>query len=133
MLRLLQRSGKLSEKGLEDGELAVICPSCPRPGVNIPINWKDDPLRYAFRRNAYCFFKGSANFDNFRRLKYGLFFSGDGNFKLQRRLKAFSNTSQESMLGDGAFWALRKLFSSYAAAMEALPEEQVCAVYSYLC
>jgi hypothetical protein len=25
------------------GELAVLCPSCPRPGVNLPENWEDAP------------------------------------------------------------------------------------------
>jgi hypothetical protein len=27
------------------GELAIYCPACPQPGVNIPENWKDDPAR----------------------------------------------------------------------------------------
>lgn len=27
------------------GELAVFCPACPQPGVNIPENWKSDPAR----------------------------------------------------------------------------------------
>lgn len=25
------------------GKLAVLCPSCPRPGVNLPGNWRDEP------------------------------------------------------------------------------------------
>jgi len=25
------------------GELAVLCPSCPRPGINLPENWEDAP------------------------------------------------------------------------------------------
>jgi hypothetical protein len=29
------------------GELANFCPACPQPGINLPLNWKDDPNRYA--------------------------------------------------------------------------------------
>jgi hypothetical protein len=28
------------------GELAVFCPACPQPGINLPINWKEDGERY---------------------------------------------------------------------------------------
>jgi hypothetical protein len=27
------------------GELANFCPACPQPGINLPLNWKDDPNR----------------------------------------------------------------------------------------
>jgi KDZ transposase family protein len=33
-------------KDVKPGELAVFCPACPQPGINIPDNWKDDPARY---------------------------------------------------------------------------------------
>ena len=25
-----------------NGDLALFCPTCPQPGVNLPPNWKDD-------------------------------------------------------------------------------------------
>lgn len=28
------------------GQLAVFCPACPQPGINIPDNWKEDLARY---------------------------------------------------------------------------------------
>jgi hypothetical protein len=28
------------------GELAIYCPACPQPGINIPDDWMDDPARY---------------------------------------------------------------------------------------
>ncbi|KAF8799827.1 hypothetical protein BYT27DRAFT_7016783, partial [Phlegmacium glaucopus] len=28
------------------GELAIYCPACPQPGINIPEDWKDDPARH---------------------------------------------------------------------------------------
>ena len=31
---------------VQDGELAIYCPSCPQPNINIPADWKDDPNRY---------------------------------------------------------------------------------------
>ena len=27
------------------GELAIFCPACPQVGLNIPVNWKEDPAR----------------------------------------------------------------------------------------
>ena len=29
--------------GTKPGELAVECPACPRPGVNLPKDWADAP------------------------------------------------------------------------------------------
>ena len=28
------------------GGLALFCPACPQPGVNLPVNWKDEPEQY---------------------------------------------------------------------------------------
>ena len=30
------------------GELAVLCPSCPRPGVNLPDDWEDAPVEFKY-------------------------------------------------------------------------------------
>ncbi len=30
---------------VKDGELAIYCPACPQPGINIPADWKNDPNR----------------------------------------------------------------------------------------
>lgn len=27
------------------GELAIFCPACPQPGINLPEDWKDDTAR----------------------------------------------------------------------------------------
>lgn len=46
-LKLLKRGGRghspSGAAGTTRGELAVLCPSCPRPGVNLPGNWMDVP------------------------------------------------------------------------------------------
>jgi hypothetical protein len=30
---------------VEKGELAIFCPACPQPGINLPDDWRDDPAR----------------------------------------------------------------------------------------
>jgi hypothetical protein len=30
------------------GELAIFCPTCPQPGINLPENWKEDVNRCVF-------------------------------------------------------------------------------------
>lgn len=32
------------------GELAIFCPACPQPGINLPENWKMDENRWVYRR-----------------------------------------------------------------------------------
>jgi len=47
-LKLLKQHGRGHDKsgaaGTKPGELAIQCPTCPRPGVNLPEGWKDAPL-----------------------------------------------------------------------------------------
>jgi hypothetical protein len=31
---------------LQPGALAIFCPACPQPGVNLPDEWEQDPKRY---------------------------------------------------------------------------------------
>lgn len=44
-LQLLKRAGVWSITQLGDGELAVQCVACPRPGFNLPEDWKERPDR----------------------------------------------------------------------------------------
>ena len=54
-LRLLKWGGRGHDPAgvteTRPGELAILCPSCPRPGINLPDNWEQAPLeaRYVFR------------------------------------------------------------------------------------
>ena len=34
------------EDSIDRGDLAVRCPACPQPEVNLPDDWKDDPKQY---------------------------------------------------------------------------------------
>lgn len=48
-MKKLKWAGYSSNKTVNDvgpGDLAIYCPACPQPGINIPDDWKDDPLRH---------------------------------------------------------------------------------------
>ena len=30
----------------QPGGLAIFCPACPQPGINLPQEWENDPKRY---------------------------------------------------------------------------------------
>lgn len=44
-LKSLKRGGRGHDptgvRGTKDGELAVQCPACPHPGINLPKNWQN--------------------------------------------------------------------------------------------
>lgn len=46
-LKLLKRGGRGNEPtgaaGTQHGELAIMCPSCPRPDINLPLGWQNAP------------------------------------------------------------------------------------------
>lgn len=46
-LKALKRAGRghdaAGAAGTSDGELAVLCPSCPRPRINLPKDWMEAP------------------------------------------------------------------------------------------
>jgi hypothetical protein len=35
--------GHETHKTPGNGDLALFCPVCPQPGINLPDNWQDDP------------------------------------------------------------------------------------------
>jgi hypothetical protein len=35
---------------LDNGSLALFCPACPQPGINLPTNWQDDSLKYVINK-----------------------------------------------------------------------------------
>ena len=54
-LRLLKRGGRAHAQtgvgGTSPGELAVLCPACPHPNINLPKNWTSvaKEFKYVFR------------------------------------------------------------------------------------
>ncbi|KAJ7116142.1 hypothetical protein C8R43DRAFT_1138010 [Mycena crocata] len=84
-LLMLKRSGRAHDPsgvyGTQPGECAVLCPACPRPGVNLPDDWHQAPpeMRYL----------------------YILFLALDACFRLKRRM--VSSNLRDPGLGTG--WA----------------------------
>jgi hypothetical protein len=46
-LKMLKRAGRGHDPdgvtATRGGELAVLCPACPQPGKNLPVDWKNAP------------------------------------------------------------------------------------------
>lgn len=49
-LKALKRGGRghdpTGASGTSNGELAVVCPSCPHPGINLPKDWAEVPKKH---------------------------------------------------------------------------------------
>ncbi|KAJ7473239.1 hypothetical protein FB451DRAFT_1035635 [Mycena latifolia] len=84
-LLMLKRAGRGHDpsgvEGTQPGECAVLCPACPRPGVNLPEGWENASPQDRF---LYCFFLAL-----------------DACFRLKRRL--ISSNVRDPGLGTG--WA----------------------------
>ncbi|KAG9044752.1 hypothetical protein FS837_007576 [Tulasnella sp. UAMH 9824] len=94
-LHQVKRALYLDLEGIQAGGLVVPCPTCPKPGVNIPDDWKTDPLK---------------------RLKYASMLAVDGNFHLQRNHKG---KPDYPLSGNRGFWADQGEFDDYIMAKQA--------------
>ncbi|KAJ7447609.1 hypothetical protein B0H11DRAFT_1744856 [Mycena galericulata] len=82
-LHMLKRAGRGHDPagvaGTAPGECALLCPACPRPGKNLPTEWRKEPEEKQFL--------------------YALFLAIDANFRLKR--KDVSTEEKDPGLGDG--------------------------------
>ncbi|KDR64862.1 hypothetical protein GALMADRAFT_82591, partial [Galerina marginata CBS 339.88] len=89
-LKLMKRGGRGHDetgvKGTKDGELAVVCPSCPHPGINLPVGWESAPDGMKFL--------------------YFVFLCMDANFRLKNQL--VSNYSADPGLGTGLAYVIKR-------------------------
>jgi hypothetical protein len=46
MARINSGLGHEEKAELQPGGLAIFCPACPQPGINLPKEWDQDPKRY---------------------------------------------------------------------------------------
>jgi len=57
-LKMLKWGGRghdpTGARGTQPGELAILCPSCPRPGVNLPEGWEQAPAEMRSVLNQFC-------------------------------------------------------------------------------
>ncbi|PPQ97248.1 hypothetical protein CVT26_000741, partial [Gymnopilus dilepis] len=95
-LKMLKRAGRGHDRngiaGTKDGELAVLCPSCPHPGINLPDKWQE----------------ASAS----ERFLYAVILCMDANFRLKNQL--VSNYSVDPGLGRGwSYTVSREPFEEY--------------------
>ncbi|KAF9552469.1 hypothetical protein CPC08DRAFT_738160 [Agrocybe pediades] len=95
-LKLLKWAGRAHDStgvaGTKEGELALMCPSCPRPGINLPDDWES-----ALPETKFL---------------YAVFICLDANFRLKNQL--VSNYSQDPGLGIGWVYMLpREPYESY--------------------
>ena len=85
-LRLLKQGGRAhvltGVDGTSPGELAVLCPACPYPNINLPTNWTSvtKESEYVIR---LCTF--SSSFLTLRRYLYYQMFGIDACFRFKRR------------------------------------------------
>ena len=53
-----QGLGHQPEEDIPDGSMAVFCPACPQPGVNLPPDWKTRYKPYVMHTESYVHLHG---------------------------------------------------------------------------
>ncbi|PPQ97896.1 hypothetical protein CVT26_013070 [Gymnopilus dilepis] len=114
-LKLLKRGGRGNDQsgvqGTQNGELALRCPSCPWPGINLPDDWQDAPENMKFL--------------------YMVFICMDANFRLKNQL--VSNYSQDPGLGIGwAYMVPRKPYEKYVLSKASDDDISTCVGFQAL-
>lgn len=103
-LKMLLRAGRGNDpagvKSTKRGELAVLCPACPQPGLNLPDGWEDAPPE----KRYVLLLSHRKDFDSrlaLHRYLFRLILGMDANFRLKR--KRVSSEKSDPSLGEG--WA----------------------------
>ncbi|KAF7361555.1 CxC2 domain-containing protein [Mycena sanguinolenta] len=104
-LRALKRGGMGNDPDrvaseTREGELAVECIACPKPGVNLPLGWENTPPA--------------------KRFLYAIFLAIDACFRLKR--KKISSWAADPSLQDG--WAYFVLSAAYTEFVKTLGEQK---------
>ncbi|RPD69134.1 hypothetical protein L226DRAFT_472294, partial [Lentinus tigrinus ALCF2SS1-7] len=85
------------------GDLAVRCPACPQPDINLPDDWKNDPDQWKYCRGVVL----------------------DGNFTAQHR--PMKNPAEDVPFADGhAFTVGTKRYKEHLGMKEEFPTENTC-------
>lgn len=98
-LHLLKRGGRGHDPsgaaGTTPGELAVLCPACPYPNINLPDDWRSVP------KSSECVCTASHRFSHlhFSRYLYYQSFGIDACFRFKRR--QISSYEKDPELGPG--------------------------------
>ncbi|TFY80627.1 hypothetical protein EWM64_g3387 [Hericium alpestre] len=104
--KMLKRGGRGLDPtgiaGTKQGELAVKCPACPRPGVNLPSNWMDAPPEKAY-----------------------------ANFRLKSRLRT-SEDSDPPLGSGFAYFVESKSYGQYVVEYTSEEEISTCVAFAAL-
>ncbi|KAJ3717891.1 hypothetical protein C8R42DRAFT_644500 [Lentinula raphanica] len=93
------------------GEMGVACIACPRPGVNLPENWKEVAAS--------------------RRYLYWIYFALDACFRLKRRLVSSEKQDPDLDVG-GSYFMEDTLFRQYLSSVTDQQEMSTCTGLSAL-
>ncbi|KAI0050137.1 hypothetical protein FA95DRAFT_686892 [Auriscalpium vulgare] len=111
-LRTVRRAGVLPVRNMEAGSLAVLCPACPQPDINMDPRWRERPLPERFLD--------------------ALFYTIDGNFHQNQRLKPHDPDDFPLTLG-AAYFAHEEDFAKYQQKLGPLElEETTCHKFAAL-
>jgi len=115
-LKLLKRAGRGHDPtgvmGTTSGGLALLCPACPQPNINLPDNWEDAPKETRYVSLLFnCTFNCNLMIimDSFL---YKLILAIDANFRLKNRFKG----NVDDGLGTG--WAYFVASAAYKAYLK---------------
>lgn len=104
-LKMCKRGGRghdpTGAAGTRPRELAIMCPSCPHPSINLPPDWEDaaPSTRYDGHCSPLCLYITYAPI--FSRILYTLIVCLDANFRLKNQMR--SSYKVDPGLGTG--WA----------------------------
>lgn len=81
MNRMEQGLGHQSEESAPDGSMAIFCPACPQPGVNLPDDWNTRYQAYVTSPDSSC--TAPINKSSSHRNELVRTFIMDGNFSAE--------------------------------------------------
>ncbi|KAH9480163.1 hypothetical protein JR316_0006761 [Psilocybe cubensis] len=112
MLKWAGRGHSISGvEGTAPGELAIRCPTCPHPGINLPEDWSSVP--------------------DAKKFLYAVFICMDANFRLKNQM--VSNPSQDPGLGTGwAYMIEKEKYESYVKSKASEKDISTCVGFQAL-
>ena len=103
---------------MQPGELAIRCPACPQPGINLPENWQSDPETFVHSPTLV------QRSDNVCRWKYMRSVVLDGNFSAQHH--HMRNPDDDVPLADGhAFMVTEAPYKAHLQSAKEFQEVRV--------
>lgn len=105
-------------EGTSPGELAVLCPACPLPSINLPTNWRSirKDLEFVFPLQAFAFVANGV----YGRYLYYQAFRINACFRFKRR--QVSNYAKDPELGPG--YAYIVAWDSYSEYLHRFTDQE---------